>query len=54
MAYFITDLSFNMLVKELFLNRRTFGEVAGKVVVRVIRPIRLTLLSSKMQNSPDK
>ena len=37
-----------------FLNRRTFGKVAGKMVVCVIHPIRLTLLSSKMQNSPDK
>jgi len=37
-----------------FFNRRTFGKVAGKMVVCVIHPIRITLLSSKMQNSPDK
>jgi len=30
-----------------------FGEVTDKMVDCVIRPIRLTLLSSKMQNLPD-
>ena len=35
---------------------RTFkiGEVTGKMVDCVIHPIRLELLSSKMQTSPDK
>jgi len=31
-----------------------FAEVTGKMVDRVIRPIRLRLLSSKMQNLLDK
>jgi len=36
------------------LNRWTFGKVTGKMVDCFMRPIRLELLSSKMQNSPDK
>ena len=35
-------------------NWRTLGEVTGIMVDRVIHPILLTLLSSKMHNSPDK
>jgi len=40
--------------ERFFLNRRTFGEVTGKMVDCVIRPIRLTLLSSKTRKLPDK
>ena len=36
------------------IGERTFGEVTGKIADYVIYPIRLTLLSSKMQISPDK
>ena len=39
--------------ERIFFNRWTFGEVTGKMVDCVMRPIRLRLLSSKMQNSPD-
>ena len=39
---------------ENFFNRQTFGEVTGKMVDCVILPIHHRLLSSKMQNSPDK
>ena len=35
-------------------NWRTFGGVTGKIVDCVIHLIRLALLSSKMQISPDK
>jgi len=54
MAHFITNLSFDMPVKQFLKIAVTFGEDTGKMVDRVIRPIRLILLSSKMQNSPDK
>ena len=37
-----------------FKNLRTFRKVTGKMVDRVIHPIRPRRLSSKMQNSPDK
>jgi len=54
MTYFITKLSFNFLVKEFLKLVNIFGEVTNKMVDRVISPIRLTLLSSKMQNSSDE
>jgi len=53
MAYCITNLSLNLLVRA-FLNWLTFGQVTGKMVDCVIRSIRLTNLSSKIQNSSDK
>jgi len=34
-----------------YFNRLTFGEITGKMVDCVIRPILLRVLSSKMQNS---
>ena len=40
MGYFITNLSVIVSVKD-FLKSVTFGEVTGKMVDRVIRPIRL-------------
>ena len=54
MGYFITNLSLNLLLKQFFGNRWRSAEVTGKIVDRVIRLIRLGLLSSKMQNSPGK
>jgi len=39
---------------ERIFKRWTFGEVTGKIVDYVIYPIRLALLSSKMQISSDK
>jgi len=53
MGYFMTDFSFNLLVIE-FLKSVKFCEVTGKMVDCAIHPIRDRLLSSKMQNSPDK
>jgi len=38
----------------LVLNRQTFGEVIGKIVACVVRPIRRALLSLKMHNTLDK
>ena len=54
MGYFITYKSLNVLVKEFLKLVNIFGEVTNKMVDRVISPIRLTLLSSKMQNSSDE
>ena len=39
MGYFITNLSLNLLIKDFFLNWRTFGEVTGEMVDCVIHPI---------------
>ena len=47
---FITQFA----VERIFKIGERFGEVTGKMVDCVIRSIRLTLLSSKIQNSPDK
>jgi len=54
MSYFITNLPLNFFFKRIFLNRWMFGEVTSKMVGCVICPVRLRLLFSKMQNSPDK
>ena len=40
MTYFISNLSFNLQVKELFLNQRTFGEITRNMVDRAMCPIR--------------
>jgi len=40
--------------ERIFKICKHFGDVRGKMVDCVISPIRLRLLSSKMQNLPDK
>jgi len=46
---FITQFAGEKILKSV-----NIGEVTSKMVDCVIRPICLRLLSSKMQNSPDK
>ena len=53
MGYFVTNLSFIVPVKE-FLKSVNIWISYRQMVDRAIRPIRLRLLSSKMQNSLDK
>jgi len=64
MYYIAKHLSWNGLLHykyitefpgdRIFLNRQKFGEVTGKMVYCDLCPICYTLLTSKMQNSPDK
>ena len=51
MTYFITNLALNNYAGEKIFN---IGEHLAKLVDRVLSPIWLTLLSSKMQNSQDE
>jgi len=51
--FYYKFITLYLLMKDFF-NRRTYGEVTSKMVDCVIFPIRLTVLSSKMQNLPDK
>jgi len=55
-AYFTTHLSFTLLVKGFLrlVNIWRSYELTGTIIDYVIYPIRLALLSSKMQISPDK
>ena len=55
MIYFTTyTFTVTVLVKEFLTLVNIGGKVTGKMVDCVIHPIRLALLSSKMQISPDK
>jgi len=54
MGYFITNLSFNLLVKEFVKIGEHLAKLQAKRLIVLYAPFTLDFCPPKMQNSPDK